>query len=146
MNFQVLNFYNKDTQITKKYLCKKNGGENKSPHVIWKKIPDAKSYSLIMEDTQSVNGTTIHWFIPTIYNGKNIYGLNFYNKFGWYGPCPPSNTGIHKYVFVLYSLDQKFDYNIEKPIESSKQYEQILKNNNISILNKETVTFDYNTN
>ena len=145
MNLQINNFYNKETQITKKYFCKKNGGENKSPHVIWKKIPKAKSYSLIMEDPLSINNNTIHWFIPIICRDKIICGLNSYNKIGWYGPCPPHNTGIHKYIFTLYALDKILKYDISKQIKSSQQYEQILKLNNITTLNKEILTFYYNT-
>lgn len=145
MNLQIENFNNKSTQITKKYFCKKNGGENKSPQVIWKKIPQAKCYSLIMEDPKSINGNTVHWFIPTFCRDKVIYGLNTYNKIGWYGPCPPSNTGIHKYIFTLYALDKIFEYDISKQIESSQHYEQLLKHNNIQILDKQKVSFDYNT-
>lgn len=146
MNLQVIDFYNKETQITQKYFCKKNGGKNKSPRVIWKELLQAKSYSLIMEDPLSVNGNTVHWFIPTIYDNKIIYGLNSYNKIGWYGPCPPPNTGIHKYIFTLYALDKIFDYDISKKIKSSQYYEQLLKLHNIQILNKQIISFDYDTN
>lgn len=146
MNLQILDFYNNETQITQKYFCKKNGGKNKSPRVIWKELLQAKSYSLIMEDPLSINGNTVHWFIPTIYDNKIIHGLNSYNKIGWYGPCPPPNTGKHEYIFTLYALDKIFDYDISKKIKSSQQYEQLLKLNNIRILNKQIVSFDYDTN
>lgn len=146
MNLQVENFYNENTQITQKYLCKKNGGENKSPKVVWKKIPSAKSYSLIMEDPYSINGNTIHWFVPTIYKNNIVFGLNSYNKLGWIGPCAPANTGIHKYIFTLYSLDQIFNYDISNQIVSSEHFEQLLQLNKINILNKESISFDYNTN
>lgn len=146
MNLQVIDFHNKNTQITKKYFCKKNGGENKSPRVIWKELLQAKSYSLIMEDSLSINGNTVHWFIPTIYDNKIIYGLNSYKTIGWYGPCPPPNTGMHKYIFTLYALDIIVNFNVKKQIKSSQQYEQILKDNNVKILNKEIVYFNYDTN
>ena len=66
MNLHILDFYNKNIQITKKYFCYKNGGENKSPRVIWKELLQAKCYSLIMEDPLSIRGNKVHWFIPTI--------------------------------------------------------------------------------
>lgn len=143
MNLQILNFYDDKTQITKKYFCKNHGGENKSPKVVWKKIPEAKSYSLIMEDPLSIYGITVHWFIPTIYDKKIIYGLNSYDKLGWYGPCPPFNNNLHKYIFTLYSLDKILNYDVSKKIKSSSHFEQILKDNDIKILNKEIVIFDY---
>lgn len=99
-----------------------------------------------MEDPLSINGNTVHWFIPTIYNDKIIYGLNSYNKIGWYGPCPSPNTGIHKYIFTLYALDKIFDYDISKKIKSSQHYEQLLKVHNIQILDKQKISFDYDTN
>jgi phosphatidylethanolamine-binding protein (PEBP) family uncharacterized protein len=146
MNLQILNFYNEKTQITKKYFCHKNGGKNKSPIVKWKDIPDASSYSLIMEDPKSIHGNTIHWFIPTIINDKIEYGLNSYNKFGWYGPCPPPNTGIHKYIFIVYSLNKIIEFNTKKKIKSSTHYEYLLKKNNVKILYKEIKCFYYDTN
>ena len=60
-----------------------------------------------MEDPLSIRGNTVHWFIPTIYDDKIINGLNTYKKYGWYGPCPPRNTGKHKYIFTLYMVHQR---------------------------------------
>lgn len=99
-----------------------------------------------MEDPLSINGNTVHWFIPTIYDNKIIYGLNSYKTIGWYGPCPPPNTGIHKYIFTLYALDKIVNFNIKKQIKSSQHYEQILKDNNIKILNKQIIYFNYDSN
>lgn len=146
MNFNIINFYNKKTQITRKYFCKKNGGHNISPHIKWNKIQGAKSYSLVMEDPLSIHGNTVHWFIPAIYDDKIIYGLNTYKTYGWFGPCPPENTGKHQYIFTLYSLDNIFDFNLKKQINSSHHYEELLNSNNIKILHKEIKVFDYDSN
>ena len=114
----------------------KNGGQNISPQVTWNQNPKAKSYSLIMEDSLSIRGNTVHWFIPTIYDDKIINGLNTYKKYGWYGACPPRNTGKHQYIFTLYTLDNIFDFNIQKQIRSSKH---------IKIINKEKKIFNYDS-
>lgn len=145
MNLQIKNFKNDKTQLNQKCFCLKNGGENILPIIIWKKISNAKTYSLIMEDPYSIHGNTIHLFIPIISKLKIMYGLNSYDSFGWYGPCPPPYTGKHKYIFTLYSLDKFFDYNIYKKIKSSKYFEKLLKKNNIIILNKEIKIFEYDT-
>ena len=145
LELDIRNFYNKKTQITKKFFCKKNGGQNISPQVTWNPNPKAKSYSLIMEDPLSIRGNTVHWFIPTIYDDKIINGLNTYKKYGWYGPCPPINTGKHQYIFTLYALDNIFDFNIQKQIRSSKHYEEMLKSKHIKIIDKEKKIFNYDS-
>lgn len=145
LELDIRNFYNKKTQITKKFFCKKNGGQNISPQVTWNQNPKAKSYSLIMEDPLSIRGNTVHWFIPTIYDDKIIYGLNTYKKYGWYGPCPPRNTGKHKYIFTLYALDNIFDFHIQKQIRSSEHYEEMLKSKHIKIIDKEKKIFNYDS-
>jgi phosphatidylethanolamine-binding protein (PEBP) family uncharacterized protein len=129
LELDIRNFYNKKTQITKKFFCKKNGGQNISPQVTWNQNPKAKSYSLIMEDPLSIRGNTI------------INGLNTYKKYGWYGPCPPRNTGKHKYIFTLYALDNIFDFNIQKQIRSSKHYEEMLKSKHSKIIDIEKKDF-----
>ena len=144
MNLQIYNFGN-IKYINKKTLCIKNGGKNVQPIITWYDIPLAKSYALVMEDAYSINGNTIHWFIPTIYDNIIIQGLNSYNKLGYYGPCPPKNTGMRIYSFVLYSLDKILNFNTKYKIESSKHFEQILNNNNIKIINKEIKSFYYET-
>jgi len=145
LELDIRNFYNKKTQITKKFFCKKNGGQNISPQVTWNQNPKAKSYSLIMEDPLSIRGNTVHWFIPTIYDDKIINGLNTYKKYGWYGPCPPINTGKHKYIFTLYALDNIFDFHIQKQIRSSEHYEEMLKSKHIKIIDKEKKIFNYDS-
>jgi phosphatidylethanolamine-binding protein (PEBP) family uncharacterized protein len=140
MNLQIINFANTKI-INNKTICIKNGGDNIQPTITWYEIPPAKSYSLIMEDAYSINGNTVHWFIPTIYNNILINGLNSYDKYGYYGPCPPKNTGMRIYVFILYSLDTIFNFDTRIKIESSKHFEQILNANGVKILNKEMKSF-----
>ena len=117
MNLQILNFGNMKT-INPETFCIKNGGKNIQPKVTWYEIPPAKSYALIMEDAYSIYGNTVHWFIPTIYDGTVIQGLNSYNELGYYGPCPVKNTGMRIYSFVLYSLDKILNFNTNVKIKS----------------------------
>lgn len=164
MEFKVLDFPNS------KYICKKYGGDNVSPTIKWSKRKGAKSYALIMEDPDAVGGTFIHWYIPYIskkidkidslcfYDYPTIntvekidlskisifFGKNSLDKFGYTGPCPPKGTGIHKYNFILYTLDNIL--NITKQnikIVDSLEFEQILKENSISVIDKSNIIFEY---
>ena len=146
MNLQIINFGDNKNQINKNSFCIKNDGNNIAPIITWNEIPHSKSYALIMEDPYSIHGNTIHWFLPSIYKNTVINGLNSYNKYGYFGPCPPINTGKHKYIFTLYSLDTILNFDLTKKIKSSKYFEKILKKNKVVILNKNIKFFYYNTN
>ena len=165
MDLKVLDF------PSQKYICKKYGGDNISPAVSWNKIPNAKSYALIIEDPDAVGNNFIHWYIPYISkhieridslcfldianinsNIKKInlnkisifFGKNSFDKFGYTGPCPPKGTGIHRYNIILYALDNIL--NIKKKylkIKDSNQFIDILKENNISIIEKSHIIFEY---
>lgn len=143
MNIHTIDFLDNNGIIKNKYFCLKNGGENIIPELDWEPIKDISSYALIMEDTKAVFGTVVHWFIPTITKNIIIEGKNFYNKFGYYGPCAPKNTGTHEYNFILYSLDKILDFDLDAKINSSIHFEKILQNNNIKILHKSNKIYYY---
>jgi len=164
MDIKILDFPNK------KYICKKYNGDNQSPVVSWNKIISAKSYALIMEDPDAVGGNFIHWYIP--YISKNInkieslcfinnyknnlkldidlnklsvfFGKNSLDKYGYTGPCPPIGTGLHRYIFTIYALDNILhidEKNIK--ISSSKDFENILKKNFIKYIDISKIIHKY---
>jgi phosphatidylethanolamine-binding protein (PEBP) family uncharacterized protein len=143
MDFRVVDYKNKYNIIKKKYFCEKNGGHNVIPHLYWKSSKFHASYALIMEDPKAAVGNVVHWFIPTITNKKIIQGKNYYNNFGYHGPCPPPNTGIHEYTFILYGLNKVLNFDANISIKSSKQFEKILKHKKVQILDKSIRVYYY---
>jgi Raf kinase inhibitor-like YbhB/YbcL family protein len=122
--------------IPERYACLIKGyGDNISPSVSWDKVPDAKSYALILQDIHPVADSYIHWYIPSISpdilhidslpfhqnaktNKLDLYtfykkhpemkvrqGINTHRDVGYFGPCPPRGSGKHIYVFRLMALD-----------------------------------------
>jgi Raf kinase inhibitor-like YbhB/YbcL family protein len=105
--------------IPVKYTC---DGEDISPPLIWDEVPTGtQSIALIVDDPDAPGQTFVHWVVydipatvrqlpeqiaavETLFNG-GVQGKNDFGKFGYGGPCPPS--GIHRYFFKLYALDQK---------------------------------------
>jgi hypothetical protein len=168
MNFKIENF-TKNDKILKKYICTNQGGNNISPEISWDPIPYAKSYALILEDPDAVmNGTFIHWYIPyintnilginelkhielkDILNNKNkkldlIQGKNTLGTFGYHGPCAPNNDD-HHYTFYIYALNKEINIKTNKNnlvIKDHLDFEEILKNNDITILANDSKTFTY---
>ncbi len=107
--------------IAEKYaykLGKQCSGENYSPPLEWKGVPEGtKSLLLTMIDPDG--GNWVHWLLANIpadagslaeaVNGPDtgIAGRNDFGGVGYSGPCPPSGT--HHYVFTLYALDTVLD-------------------------------------
>lgn len=105
--------------IPAKYTC---DGENISPPLIWDQVPTGtQSIALIVDDPDAPGRTFVHWVVydipatvrqlpekiaadKTLPNG-GVQGINDFGKLGYGGPCPPS--GVHRYFFKLYALDQK---------------------------------------
>ena len=159
MNLQIHNF-TINNKIKKEYICTNHHGNNFSPKITWNIFNKAKSYALILEDPNAINGTFVHWYIPYIsnnilginklnhnYNIKNdkyfIQGKNTLSELGYHGPCAPNKVN-HNYIFIIYSLDGKLKINNDiLSIKDHYNFEDILKNNKINILNKESKTFQY---
>jgi Raf kinase inhibitor-like YbhB/YbcL family protein len=164
MNLKVIDFPNK------KYICKKYDGDNVSPVISWNIIPKAKSYAIIMEDPDAVVGNFIHWYIPYISNNINKidslcfidnYGINNYlkinlnklsiffgknslDKYGYTGPCPPIGTGLHRYIFNIYALDNILQINENNiKIKDSKNFKNILKEQSIKCIDKSSIMYKY---
>jgi Raf kinase inhibitor-like YbhB/YbcL family protein len=163
MKLFIKDFVNKDNKIKKKYICKNHDGQNISPYIEWTSIKDVKSYALILEDPDAVSGNFVHWYIPYIspdINGidnliminsiKNIsnkahlkQGKNSLNEFGYHGPCAPKGSGVHRYIFRIYSLDNILNFDKYKSISGSTEFEEILKKESITILDTDSSIFNY---
>jgi len=105
--------FNDGGNIPTKYTCE---GEAINPPLKIDNIPQgAKSLAIIVEDPDAPNGTFDHWIawnIPPesdIRENRNVgvSGMNSAQKTGYYPPCPPS--GIHRYYFYLFALDNDLD-------------------------------------
>jgi Raf kinase inhibitor-like YbhB/YbcL family protein len=96
-----------------KFTCK---GEGFNPALVIDGIPEGtQSMVLIMEDTDTAQGTFTHWVLFDIQtansisenSGQGVSGLNGHGEMGYTPPCPPS--GIHRYYFHVFALDRGLD-------------------------------------
>jgi Raf kinase inhibitor-like YbhB/YbcL family protein len=99
--------------IPSKYTC---DGLNINPPFDINGIPkEAKSLALIAEDPDAPMGTWVHWVVWNIPllnqisadTSPGIEGVTSFRKKRYGGPCPPS--GIHRYFFIFYALDDRLD-------------------------------------
>jgi Raf kinase inhibitor-like YbhB/YbcL family protein len=114
--------FSDNEEIPTQYTCK---GSNINPPINISGIPqDAISFALVMHDPDAVNGDFVHWLmwdIPAIDQSISpdnvpigaMQGLNDAGSKKYYGPCPPSGTGTHHYIFELYALDKMLNLNAE---------------------------------
>lgn len=167
LQLKIKNF-TKNNKILRKYICKNHGGNNISPTLSWNKISGVISYALILEDPDAVIGNFVHWYLPFIDSSINkidnleklkdkkksknphqkfriIHGKNSLDEIGYHGPCAPPNSGTHRYIFNLYALDGKLDFNETSnlQIKSSNEFENILEKNKIKILATDKKEFNY---
>jgi Raf kinase inhibitor-like YbhB/YbcL family protein len=95
-------------------------GENVSPQLSWKGVPDGtKSFAILMEDPEGRGGAGVHHWVaygisPSVTSfaegelskqtdkfvgGKSTQGVGYYS-----GPCTPPGTP-HHYTFVVIATD-----------------------------------------
>ena len=99
-------------------------GQNTSPHLSWANAPEGtKSFAITMYDPDAPTGSGWwHWLVFDIPSNVNevaknagslesnlmpegaIQSLTNYGAYGYGGPCPPENHGIHQYVITVYAL------------------------------------------
>lgn len=108
-------------QVFNSFGCK---GENISPQLSWSDAPaGTKSFAINLYDPDAPTGSGwwqwVIFDIPAtsnqlVENAGNIelnlapqgtiQSLNDYGGYGYGGPCPPVNGGIHEYIFTIYAL------------------------------------------
>ena len=121
-------FFNGAT-MPKRFTC---DGENVSPPLHWRGLPNGtKELALVCEDPDAPTSPPwVHWLvykIPVQAEGlperlpsqstvktpiKLMQGLNSWtskSNFGYRGPAPPPQHGIHHYHFKLYALSRELD-------------------------------------
>ncbi len=113
-------------QATTKERLNSSGcnGENQSPQLSWQNVPEGtKSFAITMFDSDAPTGSGWwHWIVFDIPANVNelvlgagnisakltpkgaIQSLTDFGVAGYGGPCPPENTGIHKYTITVYAL------------------------------------------
>lgn len=120
--------FNHEAEIPAIFTC---DGENVSPPLSISGVPEgARSLALIVDDSDAPDGTFTHWIVmdipPTtteIAQGSvpegAVEGTTSFGRPGYSGPCPPS--GLHRYFFTLYVLDQKLGFNNQTTREALEQ-------------------------
>lgn len=118
--------------LPEKYTCVEKGV---TPPLQFSEIPvNAKSLALILDDPDAVGGNFAHWVVYNIpvnvsefaENTKpsGVEGVNSGGRSGYYPPCPPSGTGVHRYTFKLYALDTEMNLSgsvDKKAVENAMQ-------------------------
>jgi Raf kinase inhibitor-like YbhB/YbcL family protein len=122
MAFKLVSFaFNDGDFIPERHSHK---GGNLSPPLAWENAPEeTESFALIVDDPDAPSGLFVHWLVYGITGGTQSLsegqhrepgvgamkqGRNSFGKLEYGGPEPPS--GVHRYFFHLYALDDKLDH------------------------------------
>jgi Raf kinase inhibitor-like YbhB/YbcL family protein len=108
-------------EIPLRYTC---DGLDVSPPLKWSLVPNGtQTLALIVDDPDDSRGTFVHWVIYNMPKGTTglpedasnqplpegaVQGVNGTGKVGYRGPCP--HSGSHRYLFKVYALDTKLDF------------------------------------
>lgn len=122
--------FENNSPIPARFTC---DGENLSPPLQISNSPaGVKSFTLIADDPDAPGGTWDHWIVfdispetRVIREGQEpagVSGRNSWGREGYGGPCPPS--GIHRYFFKLYALDEELDL---EPLSLKEEVERAMK-------------------
>ena len=133
--------------IPSKYTC---DGDGVNPPLGFKDAPkEAVTLVLIVDDPDAPAGTWVHWTLwnidpattsivenstpPKSIAGQTSSGQNVYG-----GPCPPS--GMHRYFFKLYALDNKLSlssFSLKEELEKAMQGHVILQAELVGLYSRE---------
>lgn len=110
-------FKNNET-LPVKYTCE---GDNINPPLKISGTPEnAKSLILIVDDPDAPAGLWTHWTAwnidpKTTEISENsvpinsVEGITSFGNIGYGAPCPPKNSGTHRYFFKIYAIDHTLD-------------------------------------
>lgn len=130
--------------IPVKYTC---DGDDVSPFLEIKNPPVGTAFfSLIVDDPDASKGIPFdHWLlwnIPGITQyisednipGGAVQGMTSFERVKWGGPCPPTGSAPHRYVFTLYALDATL------PLSTGATKEELVRAMEGHILGKAVLT------
>lgn len=98
-------------------------GDNLSPPISWPKVDNAKSYAVVVQDSDSPGHPFVHWLIWNIPATRTALqagitdaaslddphgasqGVNDNGGTGWFGPHPPVGDPPHHYHLQVFALD-----------------------------------------
>lgn len=123
--------------ISNKYIFNGMGckGENKSPQITWKNVPNGtQSFAVTVYDPDAPTGSG--WWHWTVFNISSqasslpenasldrtklpqgaIEGRTDFGEKGYGGPCPPIGSAPHHYIITVYALKIP---NIDLPSDAS---------------------------
>lgn len=111
--------------------------DNLSPSLAWAAAPGAQSYAVVIEDPDAMGGLPFtHWAVwnipgdavglpEGIPRGPSVpapagaaQGLSDDHTLGYFGPHPPSGTGLHHYHIELFALDQRLQLKAGQPLRA----------------------------
>ena len=72
-----------------------------------------KYYTLMMRDPNAALGHRVHWLVVNI-RGNDVQ--SGFPVFPYLGPAPPLHSGIHHYIFEIYSQDVSLKKNIQSQL------------------------------
>jgi Raf kinase inhibitor-like YbhB/YbcL family protein len=98
--------------IPVEYTC---DGANVSPPLAWGSVPESTVEIALIVTDNDANGF-VHWVITHLDKTTQALAVgvvpegaveakNSAGSVGWTGPCPPTGSEAHHYVFTLYALD-----------------------------------------
>jgi len=124
--------------IRSDYLCNKN----KTPVIQWTPVSDVESYALFIEDFFTFRDRTwySHYYLPYISN--SIRSLRISESVQKYQPpCPPNNSGVHKYKVTVYAIYHQTLCNNDncpefQTIKKSAEFEKVLRNHAVKFIKK----------
>lgn len=119
--------------IPELYTCK---GQSVRPPLVIQNSPEkTTSFAIIMIDPDAVQGEWTHWLAWNIDPATQtidenslppgmVEGTTSFGTQGYGGPCPPKGTGVHRYIFEIYALDNRLDLPITT---DSKQLQKAME-------------------
>ena len=118
--FEII--YNNNSIVNKNFLSKT---ETNNPPDVTLALNNNDLYTLIMFDPDTKFGDYIHWLLINITLKGNI-------KYGdiiipYKGPAPPINTGIHRYIFLLFKQATFINPNNFKNLNRVMSLQDLLK-------------------
>ena len=115
---KIKSVFQPSTRIPDKYTC---NGENINPSLEISEIPNnTKTLAIIVDDPDAPSKVWVHWLIWNLpakipltkikeSELAGIEGINDFKEIGYIGPCPPKDSGDHRYFFKVYALNSQIE-------------------------------------